>query len=339
MSKTVQQIWGLNTVNPYLLKDSPVRPNEQGEQVFGVELEIENTTGIRPTDAFMVKEDGSLRNSGMEYVSYPMAHRNLAAALQGFFERNPHLGEENYSERTSVHVHANVQDMTLPQIGNLVLLYQVFETLLFQFVGHDRAKNIFCVPLSECATSYRSAVDLQLDEHRVISRWSKYTAMNLLPVRDIGTVEFRHMHGTCDMLKLAAWLNLLATLMFTAKNYKFDEIYSRINDLNTSSQFKQFGGWVFGKHIAHLQGSNYDTLLENGVLDAKWACLGIEKLGKAAPREKVTFQPAPQVVNPVRVPDGRPAQRILDELFEWRNEMRGQAVEALRAAAAPQPIE
>lgn len=295
MSKLISVIWGHVPVNEMILKSSPSQGKRTSEQVFGIELEIERTNGTRATDAFMVKEDGSLRDAGLEFVSYPMRHDNLVFALHEFFARNNHLNHENYSERTSVHIHANVQDMTLPQVGNLVLLYQTFEELLFKFVGADRAKNIFCVPLSECATSYRTAVDLQTDDHRVVSRWSKYTAMNLLPVRDIGTVEFRHMHGTNDMVKLEAWINLLNCLMTAAKSYTFLEIYTRINELNTSSQFKQFGGWVFGKHIQHLDCPDYDMMLERGVLNAKWACLGIEKLNN-----KKKELPTTKLLNPAR---------------------------------------
>ena len=124
------------------------------QPLFGIEVETENIAYKRIDDkqphGWVIKEDSSLRH-GLEFMSYPGDYeesRHLLASLYLFFveqlKRKP-----NFSWRTSEHVHLNVRWLNREQLGNFILLYCVFEKLLFKFSGESRENSIFCVPITE----------------------------------------------------------------------------------------------------------------------------------------------------------------------------------------------
>lgn len=245
--------------------------------VMGIELEIENTHSEFHTTGFSVTEDGSLRNNGREYISRPMTYSVLQHYLGEFFAKNK-LNENNYSERTSIHVHCNCQDLTFEQLASLLLIYQVFEKMLFQFVGAERDKNIFCVPLYECALSYQAVERLLATDTRVIQNWSKYSALNLLRLQDLGTVEFRHMPGTCDHAKITQWFGLIGCLFAFIRSHNITEIKEMFVNLNTSSQYKNVTQQVFGEYSSVWDMVPYESLLEDGVLNMKYSLIKQNKL-------------------------------------------------------------
>ena len=78
-----------------------------------------------------------------------------------------------------------------------------------------RRNNIHCVGLDQTILSenYKRALNYQR------GKWSKYTALNILPLNKYGTIEFRHLEGTDDIEKITAWLNTLENLwLYGQKN-------------------------------------------------------------------------------------------------------------------------
>lgn len=264
--------YGLTPVKP--ATNSKVVPLKYPDPslIMGVELEIENTHEDFYTTGFIVTDDGSLRNRGREYISRPMTYSVLQHYLSEFFAKNK-LNDGNYSERTSIHVHCNCQDLTFEQLASLLLVYQVFERMLFQFVGAERDKNIFCVPLYECALSYQAVERLLTLDAKVIHNWSKYSALNLLRLEDLGTVEFRHMPGTCDHVKITKWLGLIGCLFAFVRSHTITEIKEMFINLNTSSQYKNVTQQVFGEYSSVWDMVPYESLLEDGVLNMKYSLI------------------------------------------------------------------
>lgn len=250
------------------------------EALFGVELEIEGIVGD-PEDYCgnwtMTKEDGSLRNNGWEFVTYPLhineVKEEVAKVLKHF-----QLGADvHFSERTSCHVHLNVGDMSLEQLAVLLLSYQVTERLLFDFVGASRDKNIFCVPLSECVTSYQAARQLYDGQIvRVVERWRKYTALNFCRIPDIQTVEFRHMPGTPDVNKVNQWLDMIKSMRDFAMKTNYPDLVERVNTLNTSSMYMAFAFDVLGD-LSWWSYAKHAPMMEEGVLTAKYSLLNRDK--------------------------------------------------------------
>ena len=200
-------------VDDYDLDPSFIKSKAKDPYGFcaGAELEIESCkdwSGAFLKEHGIVKiEDGSLRNNGFEFLLPPSNSEDLIYLFEKFHHQLE-VGENAFSFRTSTHVHVNMMFQTQEQCKSLLFLYSIFEPLAFSFVGSDRKSNIHCVPLNSThmpSLYKRNLVDLR-------ERWSKYTALNLIPLAELGTMEFRHLGGTGDVERFAAWIHFLERL-------------------------------------------------------------------------------------------------------------------------------
>jgi hypothetical protein len=269
---SISSLWGRLTPPSYHYKDAPKLDAPDSTGLYGIELEIEDVHEDMVVKGFTATTDGSLRNSGLEFISAPMSYHNMVHGLNLFFSKNE-LSEDNYSDRTSIHIHANCLDISLSQLGSVLMVYQVFEELLFMFVGEDRNKNIFCTPLSECAVVFGMCERLHAGDHSVISGWPKYTALNLHPICEHGTVEFRHMAGTHDVAKIVRWLRLIGHIIAYAKAHTYEAIKTTLISLNTTSEYQQLLTAVFHEDSIILQQNGYQMMMESGVLNMKYSVL------------------------------------------------------------------
>lgn len=189
--------------------------NKVEEFVAGMECEIESVSGITQPIAYWDNtNDGSLRNNGVEFISHPLMRGNL---IEGFKNLHAsikyHNKNEAFSPRTSIHVHVNCRSLSIDQLKSLLLFYALYEEFFFAMVKPERKHNIHCVPLSQ---TYLSSRYSQRVDH-LVNKWHKYTAFNMLPIKTLGTVEFRHMHGTADVELVSQWLKTLENLWLLAK--------------------------------------------------------------------------------------------------------------------------
>lgn len=279
----IGQIRKINPPVPYGVKSLLHLPQIGADPslIYGLELEIENMGHLaNPKDAcvpgFSYHEDGSLRNNGAEYVSSPMRMRELSHCLHEFFSKNK-LTENNYSERCSVHVHTNVTDLTLDQLRTLVFVYVVFEKVLFSFIGNERDKNIFCVPLYD-TTMLQQLLNKDFFNHKM-AKWEKYTALNFLPIfkspvneNGQGSIEWRHMAGTCDEQYILLWCNLIGKMFAYARTHEWEPTLKFFLELNTSSAYKEAMMEVFQELSTCLeQTPAFVENLEEGVLRVKYS--------------------------------------------------------------------
>lgn len=238
--------------------------------LFGLELEIEKfpRQGEMTYPGLHFAADNSLRDGGLEAITQPHKASTIEPYLRQFFKAW-RITADNYSERCSTHVHMNVQDFTWGQLKVLCLLYQMFERLLFNFIGHDRKDNVFCVPWYESGLTSRFLDHMQKKPDDGVRRWFKYSAVNLLPVRIQGSLEFRHLHGTCDVDKIMNWLKLLSRMAVYAKKTTQKSLTTNILEMNTVSNYDQFMMDVFGEDRHLLTIGDYQGALGVGVIDTK----------------------------------------------------------------------
>lgn len=212
---TIREMYGLNPVKvfdptKYYRGRESIEPCKSTRSI-GIEVEVENhAVKTHPDSGVWSNEpDGSLRNNGTEYITRPIAASFASLALQELLGQCLDEKECCFGPRTSIHIHVNMQDVAPNIVEDIILLYSVFEKLFFRFTGRGRIKNIYCVPLidTECLNSM-----LTKELNATRGGWSKYSALNLLPIAEYGTIEFRHMHGTFDMKKVSIWIRLLTTL-------------------------------------------------------------------------------------------------------------------------------
>ena len=299
------------------------------EWLVGLELEMENFPGQIDTHSFggmLFTSDGSLRSSdigyGTEAITKPISIKYIRDFLHAFFT-NYGVSETNYSERCSTHVHFNVQPLEYSAIASICLLYQTVERLLFNYIGNDRDKNIFCVPWYQSNRSYHVVSELIKQNDNLVRNWQKYSALNLLPISSQGTIEFRHLHGTCDVNKILEWVSILAKMFEYAINHTLEDVRNDILNMNTVSNYYEWLDKVFGKYSNCLRVDGFEKALSVGVIDSK--LMVMEKKGFNYEQQMTEF-----FVQPSTAPGRELMQRLALEnvgLYSNANIVLGEPVQ------------
>jgi hypothetical protein len=235
--------------NSYKFRDKSVN--------IGLEVEVENVLKIDPQLSlcfWTVHEDGSLRNRGREFKTYPMPLQYSEAALRQLFAS---LNEDvDFSKRTSIHVHMDMRQLSMSQVMGVLYTYAAIENLLFKFAGANRRNSIFCVPLVETDLLFNHSGKPVETFLQTLNKWQKYTALNLKPLATFGTMEFRQFPGTDNIQQILVWMDLLAHLRIFAYRYPLKHIIAQVSELNTSSAYKHLISDIFGPLSVYLDTSN-----------------------------------------------------------------------------------
>lgn len=218
--------------------------------MIGIEIEVENIRNSVPLAAYWdMKEDGSLRNHGKEFVSVPLQIKQVQLALEHLYTNLLKTNAPDFSNRTSTHIHVNCRDLTQDQIFNFVLLYAIFEKHFFQVAGTRRMNSIFCVPLFR--TNQMSTLNEVI--YSCSPNWHKYCGINLLPLfqnsvtQGYGTIEFRHLYGTKDVNEILHWINDIMCLRKFACEISKEDLLKNIESMNTTSSYMSLYSQVFAK--------------------------------------------------------------------------------------------
>lgn len=280
---TIQQYYGRGGVAAYL--DKTYAPKEGlSTRMVGIEVEVENFELLRqPRDTWILTEDGSLRNNGVEWITRPIQANYVHAALTDLFSAMS--AECCFSPRTSVHVHVNCLDVQVDKITNIVMLYAIVENLLYRFAGRGRNKNIYCVPLHEC--NLLSRVSERGIEY-LVNSWSKYAGLNLVPLADKGTIEFRHMHGTNDVNKLTTWVDMLTRLVDFVQANDVGNIRKLLYGMSRETNVRQLLMDVFGSDVLDALRFEGYSQIEDQVLGVKAAFMASNNLERVLKERDLT---------------------------------------------------
>lgn len=231
-------------------------------QFVGLECEIESieSHGNAGNMKWHVTNDGSLRNNGFEYISPPVTVPDAQAMFKGL-HGSIKVGPHAFTQRTSIHVHANCANMSQTQVKDAIRLYALYEEAFFLMCSSDRRDNIHCTPLTE--TYLPSIYSMSLGS--MVSRWHKYTALNIKPISKYGTIEFRHMHGHDDPVLLNEWLTIITRLLEVAKKSPLDNSYLTEEKMR-SNFITIFGQSMLGNHYETIR-----AMMNNQIIDLKLA--------------------------------------------------------------------
>jgi len=231
---------------------------------LGIEIELENLGSLgypseQPTPLgkgwWSYIKEGSLRNNGGEFVlSYPLAGDDIIKALDDFLLIINNITPAA-SHRTSVHLHIDVRDMTNEQLLSMLLLSIVFERTLFKFSG-NRDSNNYCLPFFRSNSLLKDLLNLR----KVESAYDfselydnenlKYTGINILPIGQQGSVEYRQMEGSYNVNRLYNWINIIFCLKRAGMEYGhniekvFQELGSYSANKLTKTIFKEYAEQV-----------------------------------------------------------------------------------------------
>lgn len=185
----------------------------------GVELEMEHHRRNMLVPGWLYKPDGSLRNSGVEYVfARGMYGKALVNAINAMWDVIPDGGWSEGTPRAAIHVHVDITDLNQEadnQFSQFIHAYMVFEHALFGFVGNHRRWCGFCDAIEDSTfevNEWAKILSLIVEGGNslpYIQRLSKYQALNLGAMRAFGTVEFRHLPTTFDKERMFDWINII----------------------------------------------------------------------------------------------------------------------------------
>lgn len=180
----------------------PIAPRTVEGDV-GIEVEAESSTPdslpvrMPPRSNWQAKADGSLRN-GLEYVlrapiSVNQVSDSLAELVKVLSKENVNFQNSN---RTSTHVHINIQGMKVNEITSFIILWCLFEPLFISWCGEQRTSNHFCLSNQDTQNGLGRRWLQALKSGSF--RWDrnvKYSSLNLATIDTFGSLEFRCMRG------------------------------------------------------------------------------------------------------------------------------------------------
>lgn len=194
---------------------------------IGLEIECEGQNLFNtPFQYWTCHQDGSLRETAghapIEYVlKAPLKLKEIRDALQYLDTKLKEAGSKVVkSQRTSVHVHVNCQKMTLRELFCYICLYLIFEELLVEWSGPERAGNLFCLRAKD-SEFYIGMLESVL-KTASFKQWRedyRYSACNVASIPKFGSLEFRSMQGTVDTKLIYTWVSILVMLKEASQTY------------------------------------------------------------------------------------------------------------------------
>lgn len=199
-------------------------PLAKGE--VGIEIEVEGLNLPTAVKGWRKVGDGSLRGeeTGEFVLRYPCSRqdvdRHLYKIARAYQECNTVL---DHSDRTSVHVHINMQSSSITKIFNFIVMFLLFEEMLVHFCGDTREGNLFCLRSCDAEfliTALERASQSQEAFRSLRSDNLRYAAINVNSLAKYGSLEFRSMRGTSDMSLIKQWIDILLGIKDAAIAYR-----------------------------------------------------------------------------------------------------------------------
>lgn len=241
---------------------------DKNPNYIGIEVELENAKQLwsLPDDLYnafnflwAAKEDGSLRNNGREYITRLGASNSNCPIFLDIFDDYLEFAspKSEANARTGLHVHLNAGHWPLTKLLNFLFLYSILEPAFFEVSG-NRCENLFCVPWQENRRTLGEVIYevLQHSQNGTYTknwRWrnySKYCALNLSTLSQLGTLEFRMHYGTKDSAVIKRWVNTICNLADYAENSNLVENFISFRSQRYDWKYRQLFSIVFNQYPA-----------------------------------------------------------------------------------------
>lgn len=213
-----------------------VRGVKQQKGEVGIEIEVEGNQfpkheydGYEEVDPeyipyeWVYHRDGSLRGvDNAEYVlRKPLPFNDVPAAVNNLWEMFSKYGTElDESNRTSVHVHLNVQQWHINRLCSFLALYYSVEEILTAYSGEHRVGNLFCLRAKDAPGVIAEVKEFfQANGKGTFSNGMHYAGLNVSPLHRFGSVEVRTMRGALLAEEVIDWVSILQRLYDISKEY------------------------------------------------------------------------------------------------------------------------
>jgi hypothetical protein len=199
-------------------------------------------------------EDGSLRG-GVEYVfDGPQGGLTALTSIENMAEAFKTM-QPMPTFRCSTHCHLDMRDFTMYQVAKFVALYAINEDVMFDHCEEYRRWSNFCTPYynaldlvegfagmvrSDFSNLKKAAGGTSL---RNVRAFPKYSALNLQPLSNFGSVEFRGSHALKTkggLLSLVQrMLHLKRVVSLSPDEESLTDFVHRVNKLPLNEVFLQ----------------------------------------------------------------------------------------------------
>ena len=236
---------------------------------LGLEIEVEGNKFPKPPGKEVCYEpyplpdskwwdyvhDGSLRGEdNAEYVIRgPVAFGDCREAITELWDRFESYGSVlDDSNRTSVHVHLNIQEFHLNRLCALMALWFSIEEVLTTWCGETRVGNLFCMNAKDApAIITKIRPFLRSGEAMKFTEGMHYAGMNPQAIQKLGSLEIRTLRGATDPEIIITWVEILQRLYELSAEFPDPR---RICDL-----FSGGGGAI--NYLEHLLGRNFPIVM------------------------------------------------------------------------------
>ena len=195
----------------------------------GIEVELERWNGIWPNRKYWTgKSDGSLRNDGVEFVTIGgMEGIAISEAVRNICDTATAQGWDVGYPRAGIHLHLDVTDLDWEagQLARLVANYIVVEHAMISFAGEWRRECGYCVPFDLGQEDFLKLSAVLYNKNwnseeliDFVEDLSKYQALNLKPLAQFGTIEFRALPTTFDYQRFMTWIKIVLAIKRSCMN-------------------------------------------------------------------------------------------------------------------------
>jgi hypothetical protein len=227
------------------------RKLQKGE--VGIEIEVEGNKFKKEgvPEPWEYKPDGSLRGKdSAEYVlqraiPFDDVDKSLDTLWRMFKEYGSVLDNSN---RTSVHVHLNVQSFFLNRLTAFMALYFIFEEILTEWCGEHRVGNLFCLRAKDAPsiiTQLRRFI--RNDMAAGLREGNHYAGLNASAVAKFGSLEFRTLQGVNAPEIIKSWIGILRRLYELSADFPDPRVL--IRDLSSVGPLAYFEN-ILGDHVS-----------------------------------------------------------------------------------------
>lgn len=230
----------------------------------GIEVEVEGNKFPKPPgmesthkavpmegwDFWHYVKDGSLRgNDNAEYVlGKPIMFEQVPEAVAELTTKLAAYGSKlDDSNRTSVHVHLNVQQFHMNRLTAFIALYLCFEEVLTEWCGDHRVGNLFCLRGKDAPGALTKIKRfIQSDGTTELHDNLHYAGLNTNALTKFGSLEIRTLRGPTDFSIIQQWVDILERI------YKLSAEYTDPRDI--PALFSQQGPMAFFETVLGDQG-------------------------------------------------------------------------------------
>lgn len=191
----------------------------------GLELEFEGNkfNKTKLPAPWTYHADGSLRGEdNAEYVlDGPIPFEKVPESLDVIWASMKEFGTVlAESNRTSIHVHLNVQDFYLNRVTTLMAMYFAFEEILTEWCGEFRVGNLFCLRAKDApAIISHIRKFIQSDMEMPLRDGHHYAGLSAYAIQKLGSIEIRTLRGVNDPQPVKDWVGILRRFYELSADY------------------------------------------------------------------------------------------------------------------------